>query len=121
MSRFPDFTTLPFEDGGAAPATAAEQAWDTAEGLRLKSRYDATDRAGLDFVDGLPGLAPFLRGPYPTMYLTNPWTHPPIRGDSPRLRTPTPSTAAIWRPARWASRSLSISPPTGATTAIIRE
>ncbi len=74
MSRFPDFTTLPFEDGEAAPATAAEQAWDTAEGLRLKSRYDATDRAGLDFVDGLPGLAPFLRGPYPTMYVTNPWT-----------------------------------------------
>ena len=32
------------------------------------------DRAGLEAVDGFPGQAPFLRGPYPTMYATQPWT-----------------------------------------------
>ncbi|MGZ3342797.1 MAG: methylmalonyl-CoA mutase, partial [Reyranella sp.] len=36
--------------------------------------YEAADTAPLDFLDGYPGIAPFLRGPYPTMYLTNPWT-----------------------------------------------
>ncbi|WP_238990913.1 methylmalonyl-CoA mutase family protein, partial [Acidovorax sp. ST3] len=49
-------------------------AWDTPEGLALKPIYGPEDVAGLDFLDGYPGLAPFGRGPYPTMYVTNPWT-----------------------------------------------
>ena len=32
------------------------------------------DLAGLDFLDTYPGIAPYLRGPYPTMYVTQPWT-----------------------------------------------
>ena len=36
------------------------------------------DLAGLDFLDTYPGIAPYLRGPYPTMYVTQPWTDPPI-------------------------------------------
>ena len=40
----------------------------------MKSAYTAADRAGLDFVDGFPGMAPFGRGPYPTMYVQQPWT-----------------------------------------------
>ena len=46
----------------------------TPEGIAVKPRYVAADRAGLDFVDGFPGLAPFGRGPYPTMYVQQPWT-----------------------------------------------
>ena len=75
MSRFPNFADLPFDSSASLTSTpSAELVWPTAEGLELKSHYGPQDRAGLDFVDGLPGLAPFLRGPYPTMYVTNPWT-----------------------------------------------
>jgi methylmalonyl-CoA mutase len=48
--------------------------WETPEGVAVKPVYDAADVAGLDFTAGYPGLAPFGRGPYPTMYVTNPWT-----------------------------------------------
>ncbi len=40
----------------------------------MKRVYAAADTAGLDFPDGYPGIAPYLRGPYPTMYVTQPWT-----------------------------------------------
>ena len=36
--------------------------------------YTAADLAGLDFLGSYPGLPPFVRGPYPTMYTTQPWT-----------------------------------------------
>src|SRR5262249_12754143 len=49
-------------------------AWQTPEGIAVKRAYAAADTAGLDFIDGYPGIAPFLRGPYPTMYVTQPWT-----------------------------------------------
>ena len=40
----------------------------------MKQVYTAADTAGLDFLDGYPGIAPYLRGPYPTMYVAQPWT-----------------------------------------------
>ena len=40
----------------------------------MKPAYGPDDLAGLDFLDTYPGIAPFLRGPYPTMYVTQPWT-----------------------------------------------
>jgi len=73
MSAFPDFTQVPFEDAGGAPAPAVEP-WATPEGIAVKPAYSPDDLAGLTALDGFPGLAPFLRGPYPTMYATNPWT-----------------------------------------------
>jgi methylmalonyl-CoA mutase len=48
--------------------------WLTPEGISVKTQYGPKDREGLDFLDTYPGLAPFLRGPYPTMYVTQPWT-----------------------------------------------
>ncbi len=74
MTRpWPDFATLPFEDAAAGmPATGP--AWETPEGIPVKPGYGAADVEGLDFTGGYPGLAPFVRGPYPTMYATNPWT-----------------------------------------------
>ena len=48
--------------------------FDTPEGIRIKPAYASADTEGLDFLGGYPGVAPFLRGPYPTMYVTNPWT-----------------------------------------------
>ncbi|MFK3979365.1 methylmalonyl-CoA mutase [Micromonospora sp. NPDC050397] len=49
-------------------------AWETPEGISVAPLYTANDLTGLDFLDTLPGIAPFLRGPYPTMYTTQPWT-----------------------------------------------
>jgi methylmalonyl-CoA mutase len=48
--------------------------WETPEGIAVKPLYTAADTEGLDFLATLPGLPPFLRGPYPTMYVTQPWT-----------------------------------------------
>jgi len=75
MSRIPDFTKVSLEGGAtaAAPPSAGE-AWSTPEGIAVKRLYTAADSAGPDFLDGYPGIAPNARGPYPTMYVTQPWT-----------------------------------------------
>ena len=75
-ASFPDFATLGYDETPDTPPVpaAAGDLWETPEGLNLKSVYTADDVAGLDFTRGYPGLAPFVRGPYPTMYATNPWT-----------------------------------------------
>ncbi|ROP40091.1 methylmalonyl-CoA mutase [Saccharothrix texasensis] len=49
-------------------------AWETPEGIGVKPVYTAADTEGLDFLETYPGIAPFLRGPYPTMYVNQPWT-----------------------------------------------
>ncbi|CAN7700956.1 methylmalonyl-CoA mutase [Bosea sp. LjRoot9] len=75
MTAIPDFTTLAFADGASPAAAAATGAdWLTPEGIPVKPLYTAEDRDGLPFVDTLPGIAPYLRGPYPTMYVNQPWT-----------------------------------------------
>ncbi|MGE3065006.1 MAG: methylmalonyl-CoA mutase [Hyphomicrobiaceae bacterium] len=75
MSRIPDFTTVPFDASVPAAGAAPEApAWTTPEGIAVKPVYTGADVAGLDFLDTYPGIAPFLRGPYPTMYVTQPWT-----------------------------------------------
>ncbi len=48
--------------------------WDTPEGLKVKALYTKQDIANLPYTDTLPGVAPFLRGPQPTMYAVKPWT-----------------------------------------------
>ena len=74
MSSFPDFATLPFEAGTSATAAPAGPAWETPEGVPVKPAYGPSDSADFARLAGYPGLAPFVRGPYPTMYATNPWT-----------------------------------------------
>jgi methylmalonyl-CoA mutase len=51
-----------------------ELIWDTPEGIAVKPLYTERDTAGLDFLSTYPGIAPYLRGPYPTMYVNQPWT-----------------------------------------------
>jgi methylmalonyl-CoA mutase len=70
----PDFSTLTLDTDVAKAPPARGEDWLAPEGIAVKSVYTAEDRAGLDFVDGFPGLAPFGRGPYPTMYVQQPWT-----------------------------------------------
>jgi methylmalonyl-CoA mutase len=59
---------------GHRRAPLSREAWLTPEGIAVKGFYGEADREGLDFVGSYPGLPPFLRGPYPTMYVTQPWT-----------------------------------------------
>jgi methylmalonyl-CoA mutase len=72
----PNFATLDFDAIPVKGTQAADTGplWETPEGVSVKTSYEASDIEGLDFLDGYPGLAPFGRGPYPTMYATNPWT-----------------------------------------------
>lgn len=91
VSRIPDFSTIdlgtPGEASGAVSAGAWAEAlqgatgkdaldlvWDTPEGIGVKPLYGPEDLAGLDFLGTYPGIAPYLRGPYPTMYVNQPWT-----------------------------------------------
>ncbi|MEV8364583.1 methylmalonyl-CoA mutase [Streptomyces niveus] len=52
----------------------ADLVWNTPEGIDVKPLYTPQDLAGLDFLGTYPGIAPYLRGPYPTMYVNQPWT-----------------------------------------------
>ncbi|HXE23509.1 MAG TPA: methylmalonyl-CoA mutase [Roseiarcus sp.] len=74
MSRIPDFSKAPFAAPRRPIDAGASRVWTTPEGIDVKSLYGPADRAGLDLAHDWPGLPPFLRGPYPTMYLTQPWT-----------------------------------------------
>ncbi len=73
----PDFGDIPLV--GAAPPFGGSpvqdaQPWRTPEGIDVQPVYTAADLAGLDFLDTYPGQPPYLRGPYPAMYVTQPWT-----------------------------------------------
>ncbi|MFH9066565.1 methylmalonyl-CoA mutase [Streptomyces coeruleorubidus] len=82
----PDFSGIelgtPASDGGPDEwRTAVKNAsggddllWETPEGIAVKPLYTGRDLEGLDFLDTYPGAAPYLRGPYPTMYVNQPWT-----------------------------------------------
>ncbi|MEM8659618.1 MAG: methylmalonyl-CoA mutase [Pseudomonadota bacterium] len=48
--------------------------WQTAEDIPVKPLYTAEDVADLPFVDTMPGMSPYLRGPQATMYAGRPWT-----------------------------------------------
>ncbi len=51
-----------------------ELIWDTPEDIAVKPLYTAEDLKGLNYLDSLPGMAPFVRGPRATMYAGRPWT-----------------------------------------------
>ncbi|WP_113704052.1 methylmalonyl-CoA mutase [Nonomuraea lactucae] len=73
----PDFSGVPLDGPGETPGEAARgggEVWDTPEGIAVKPLYTAADLEGLDFLGTCPGIAPFLRGPYPTMYVNQSWT-----------------------------------------------
>jgi methylmalonyl-CoA mutase len=74
MSQIPDFSKVPFAAPSNLIDTGALRTWTTPEGIEVNSLYGPDDRNGLDLASEWPGLPPFLRGPYPTMYLTQPWT-----------------------------------------------
>jgi methylmalonyl-CoA mutase len=74
MSRIPDFTGIGFKDVLADADTGKTAPWETPEGIEVSGVYSSADTAGLGHIETWPGLPPFLRGPYPTMYVQQPWT-----------------------------------------------
>src|SRR5579883_2379996 len=83
MSAIPNFADVPLGGGNAAPfdtwrktsnSDSDKLAWMTPEQIPLRPLYRAADLSGVDHLDTMPGVPPFLRGPYPTMYVLRPWT-----------------------------------------------
>jgi methylmalonyl-CoA mutase len=70
----PNFAKIDFQQTKVATPSAAAEPWLTPEGIPVKPVYGADDLAGIDFLDTWPGIAPYLRGPYPAMYVNQPWT-----------------------------------------------
>ena len=76
MTPIPDFTKLELDDvvvGEAAEAVEAAP-WSTPEGIEVAPIYGPADAADLAHLGYLPGVPPFHRGPYATMYAVRPWT-----------------------------------------------
>src|SRR5271165_1563458 len=74
MSHIPDFSSVPLGAASSAIDAGATRIWTTPEGVDVKSLYGPRDRDGLDLSSAWPGLPPYSRGPYPTMYVNQPWT-----------------------------------------------
>ena len=80
----PNFSTTPlYDDTNTTSANASGNAreedfyhdvLETPEGIDIKTLYEEVDTSGLEFLDTWPGMPPYVRGPYPTMYTTKPWT-----------------------------------------------
>ena len=85
MSGLPDFSAIGFDapvegsssalaDWKALVGARGNQSWRTPEGIDVKPVYTAEDLDPVTHLDTMPGLPPFLRGPYSTMYVRRPWT-----------------------------------------------
>ncbi|HEY3528615.1 MAG TPA: methylmalonyl-CoA mutase [Nocardioides sp.] len=61
-------------ENGAGLAPGPPEGWHSPEGIEIKPLYTRADLEGLDALATWPGFPPYLRGPYPTMYTTQPWT-----------------------------------------------
>ncbi|WOJ89258.1 methylmalonyl-CoA mutase [Methylocapsa polymorpha] len=104
MSRIPDFSELAFTQAAVEADAISHKDWLTPEGIAVKSIYCAKDLEGLDWLDTFPGAAPFLRGPYPTMYVERPWTIRQYAGFS----TPEASNAFYRRNLAAGQKGLSV-------------
>ncbi|ROR90195.1 methylmalonyl-CoA mutase [Nocardioides aurantiacus] len=74
MSVPESFAGLPLAGEVRAEEAVEREPWPSPEGIDVLPVYGPEHLEGLDALDTYPGLAPFLRGPYPTMYTTQPWT-----------------------------------------------
>jgi len=72
----PDFTSIAFArlQPTELHLKQTDTKWTTPEGIDIAGSYGPADLENVDHLNGLPGIAPYLRGPYPTMYAARPWT-----------------------------------------------
>ncbi len=69
-----DISQTPWQRPEPSTSGTKKEAHTAAEGFPIFQTYSFDDIQDLDFVNSFPGLAPFAKGPYPTMYLSAPWT-----------------------------------------------
>ena len=88
MRTFPDFANIAFDSASADVSyadwrarfeaetgkTVEDWAFKTLEQIDLQPLYTKSDIAGCEHLNSLPGIAPYVRGPYGSMYVTKPWT-----------------------------------------------
>ena len=73
----PKFNDIDYTKGAnpkCACAAGQEKLWHTPEKIDVKPLYTAADLEGMEHLNYAAGVAPFLRGPYSTMYVNKPWT-----------------------------------------------
>ena len=74
----PDLSGHDLRGGAPSPdaggGTRSEAAWETPEGIAVHGAYGPDDLDGVESLDTFPGIKPYVRGPYPTMYVNQPWT-----------------------------------------------
>ena len=74
-AKFSDLTYEGTPAKSCCSAKAGEaQPWETPEHITVKGTYTAEDLEGMEHLNYAAGIAPFLRGPYSTMYVMRPWT-----------------------------------------------
>ena len=69
----PNFSDIKYT-GGTAQTKGEQSVWMTPEQIGVKNVYSAADLEGLEHLNYAAGIPPYLRGPYSTMYVMNPWT-----------------------------------------------
>ena len=86
MSKSPDFTAIPYspktvsdpdrwmQELDRSSEECTEKVWMTNEQIPIKPLYTEEDIEGMEHLGFVSGIPPYLRGPYPTMYVTRPWT-----------------------------------------------
>jgi len=75
VTTIPDFTGIELGAPSVEASTPAlGESWLTPEHILVPPLYDDSAYEGLDFLKTYPGIPPFLRGPYATMYVNQPWT-----------------------------------------------
>jgi len=104
VSRIPDFSEQAFTQAAVEDDAISDEDRLTPEGIAVRPIYRAKDLEGLDWLDTFPGAAPFLRGPYPTMYVERPWTIRQYAGFS----TPEASNAFYRRNLAAGQKGLSV-------------
>ena len=125
MSEIPNFQEIEWEGGPRSSVGLTD--WQSATGrssekllqptpelIPIKPLYSSADLEGLEHLHSMPGIPPFVRGPYLTMYAGRPWTIRQYAGFS-TPKSPTRFIAETWRRGRTGSRSLSTWLPTAAT------
>lgn len=70
----PDFSKIDWKVAAEGANAAASEAWVTSEQIPVKQFYTPADLEGMEHLNYAAGIAPFLRGPYSTMYVLRPWT-----------------------------------------------
>jgi len=70
----PDFSKIGWSEPLSGSERESPEIWQTPEGIPVKRHYGQHDLVDLPFLNTWPGIAPFIRGPYPTMYVQQPWT-----------------------------------------------